>query len=107
MSAAMDALEDRARRQLDRMRELNEQLAVIRVRETSPDGQITAEVDGLGTLLDLEFTHAISKLSPKDFETLLVATAGMAAQRAFARRAQLVESFNEEAADLIASSQLH
>jgi DNA-binding protein YbaB len=97
MSTAMDAVEARLHQQIDRMHELSEQIAAIRVRETSPDREVTAEVDGNGRLLDLSFEHSIGNLSPANFEKLLVATAGMAAQRAFARRGELVTEFNAQA----------
>ena len=100
MNYVMDELEARAHRQLHRLRELGEQLAAIRISETSPDREVTAVVDGNGTLLDLQFTSSIAKLAPADFEKLLVATAGMAAQRAFAQRGDLVTVFNEEFAEL-------
>ncbi len=101
MSDGMDALEARVQRQIYRLHELSEQLAGIRVRETSPDGEVTAEVDGNGRLLDLEFGAKIATLSPANFEKLLVATAGMAAQRAFERRAEFVTSFNADETDYL------
>lgn len=48
MSWAMDELEARARRQLDGLHEVNERLAAISARETSPGDHVTAEVDGPG-----------------------------------------------------------
>ncbi|MEV6135819.1 YbaB/EbfC family nucleoid-associated protein [Nocardia sp. NPDC051990] len=100
MNHVMDEIEARAHRQLHRMRELGERMAAIRVRETSTDGAITAEVDGNGALCDLVFTTTVSRMSPRDFEQLLVATAAQAAARAFAERAELVNAFNAEGADL-------
>ncbi|WP_328395536.1 YbaB/EbfC family nucleoid-associated protein [Nocardia sp. NBC_00416] len=99
MSEAMDALEARVHRQLNMMRDLGDRLAGIRVRETSPDGAVTAEVDGNGSLCDLVFTEAISKLSPSEFESVVVATAGRAAHLAIARRGDLVGAFNAELAE--------
>jgi DNA-binding protein YbaB len=92
----MDELEDAVRRQLYRMRDLSDGMAAIRVRETSPDGTVTAEVDANGSLLNLELSEYISRLSPAEFEKTLVDTAMNAARRAFAERAELVEAFNEE-----------
>ncbi|MEU1980934.1 YbaB/EbfC family nucleoid-associated protein [Nocardia sp. NPDC019395] len=99
MNEAMDALEARVHRQLNMMRDLGDQLAGIRVRETSPDGTVTAEVDGNGSLCDLAFTEAISKMSPSEFEAVVVATAGRAAHLAIARRGEMVTAFNRELAE--------
>ncbi|MBF6297646.1 YbaB/EbfC family nucleoid-associated protein [Nocardia amamiensis] len=99
MNEAMDALEARVHRQLNRMRDLADQMAAVRVRETSPDGAVTAVVDGNGALVDLELSGAITKLSPAEFERILVSTAASAARRAFAERGALVTSFNEEVAE--------
>ena len=99
MNEAMDALEARVRRQLNRMRDLADQTAAIRVRETSPDGAVTAEVDGNGALCDLVFSDAVSQLSPSEFETVVVTTAGRAAHLAIARRGDLINAFNQEIAE--------
>ncbi|MET8878571.1 YbaB/EbfC family nucleoid-associated protein, partial [Nocardia sp. NPDC004604] len=96
MYETMDELEDAVRRRLYRMRDLGDDMAAIRVRETSPDGAVTVEVDGNGKLLDLEFSEAISRLAPSDFEKTLVDTAMAAARQAFAQRGELIEAFNEE-----------
>lgn len=101
MSSAMDELEDRARRQLHRMRELSEQMSSIRVREASSDGAVTVEVDANGTLCDLDLTPAITRLSPQEFEEVLVSTANRAAAQAFSRRGELITAFNEELAESI------
>ncbi|MGK8553658.1 YbaB/EbfC family nucleoid-associated protein [Nocardia gipuzkoensis] len=99
MNEAMDALEARVHRQLNRMRDLADEMAAVRVRETSPDGAVTAVVDGNGALVDLVLSGAIAKLSPAEFERILVSTAASAARRAFAERGALVTSFNEEVAE--------
>lgn len=99
MSEAMDELEARVHRQLNMMRDLGDRMKGIRVRETSPDGAVTAEVDGNGALCDLVFSAAISKLSPSEFESVVVATAGRAAHLAVVRRGELVQAFNTELAE--------
>jgi DNA-binding protein YbaB len=98
MSEAMDALEDRVQRRLNRMRDLADQMVAVRAHETSPDGVVTVEVDGNGSLLDLRLSAGIAKMSPAEFEKVLVSTAAQAARRAFAERGDLVVAFNEEAA---------
>ncbi|MET8650202.1 YbaB/EbfC family nucleoid-associated protein [Nocardia aurea] len=99
MGEAMDALEARVRGQLDRIRDLGERMAAIRVRETSADAAVTAVVDGNGALCDLELSGAIARMSPAEFEQVVVNTAARAAQRAFAERGELVAAFNYEAAE--------
>jgi DNA-binding protein YbaB len=99
MSEAMDALQARVHRQLNLIHDLADRLAGIRVRETSPDGTVTAEVDGNGALCDLALTPAISKLSPSEFESVVVATARRAAHLAIIRRGELVDTFNTELAE--------
>ncbi|WP_431953534.1 YbaB/EbfC family nucleoid-associated protein [Nocardia lijiangensis] len=98
MNHVMDEIEARAREQLHRMRELGERMAAVRVRHTSEDGVIAVTVDGNGALCDLEFTSAVARYTPGEFERILVATAGHAAALAFTQRGDLVTAFNEESA---------
>jgi hypothetical protein len=99
MSDAMEQLEALARAQLDLLRELGENIAGIRVRETAPDGTVNITVDGNGGLLDVELAVGISSLSPAQFERNVLDTAGAAARLAFAQRADLVNAFNQQAFD--------
>ena len=94
----MDELEAQVRRQLYRFQDFAEQMAAVRGRETSEDGAVTAEVDGNGALKDLQFSSAVSRMTPAEFERAVVDTAAAAARRAFERRADLVHRFNEEMA---------
>jgi hypothetical protein len=98
MYETMDELEASVRRKLYRIRDLSDDMVAVRARETSPDGTITVEVDGNGTLLNLKFSHEVSRLSPGEFESTLTSTAAAAAANAFAQRAELVTAFNEEVA---------
>lgn len=95
----MDALEARVHRQLNLMHDLRDRLLDIRVRETSPDGAVTVEVDGNGALCDLVLAPAISRMSPRQFESVVVAVAGRAAHLAIAQRGKLVDAFNTELAE--------
>ncbi|MBF6327526.1 YbaB/EbfC family nucleoid-associated protein [Nocardia transvalensis] len=96
MSYTMDEIQARAQRQLDRMRDLSDRMAGLRVSETSPDGAVTVTVDGNGALCDLRLSAAIARMSPQEFERIVVQTAGQAAAAAFAQRGELVTEFNEE-----------
>ncbi|WP_278264912.1 YbaB/EbfC family nucleoid-associated protein [Nocardia sp. AG03] len=95
MVETMDELIARVQGQLYRLQDLGEATQRIRARETSPDGAVTATVDGTGALVELEFSAAIGKLGPADFEHVLVDTARAAAYRAYGERAGLITAFNE------------
>ncbi|BDT94292.1 hypothetical protein IFM12275_42680 [Nocardia sputorum] len=97
MVETMDELIARVQNQLYRLTDLNEAMNAIRVTETSPDGAVTAEVDGNAALVDLRFSAAVSRLSPEEFENTVVGTARAAAHKAFAERGELITAFNEEA----------
>lgn len=96
MVDTMDELIARVQKQLYRLSDLNDAMNAIRISETSPDGAVTAEVDGNAALTGLSFSAAISKLSPAEFEKVVVDTARAAAHRAVAERGALITEFNEE-----------
>ncbi|MVU78950.1 YbaB/EbfC family DNA-binding protein [Nocardia sp. ET3-3] len=98
MVSSMDELQEQVRRQLYRFQDLAEQMAAVRGRETSEDGAVTVEVDGNGALKDLQFTSAVSRMTPAEFERTVVHTSAQAARRAFERRAEIVNRFNDEMA---------
>lgn len=103
MTWAMDDLEARANAQLNSLHDVNERFAAISVRETSPDDLITVEVDGVGALTGLWFAPGANELGGPRLGETIVATAGLAAQRAFAQRAAITEDFNESFAELLDS----
>ncbi|WP_243655047.1 YbaB/EbfC family nucleoid-associated protein [Nocardia alba] len=90
----MDELIAKVQGQLYRLQDLAESTNDIRVQEISPDGAVTVTVDGTGALVGLEFSAAIAKLAPADFERELVETARAAAHRALGERAELVMAYN-------------
>ncbi|MET8422566.1 YbaB/EbfC family nucleoid-associated protein [Nocardia sp. NPDC004860] len=94
----MDELQEQVRRQLYRFQDLADQMKAVRGRETSEDGAVMAEVDGNGALTDLQFSSAVSRMSTGEFEQAVVTTAAQAARRAFERRAEIMNRFNEEMA---------
>ncbi|WP_410873903.1 YbaB/EbfC family nucleoid-associated protein [Nocardia sp. A7] len=94
MVETMDELIAKVQGQLYRLQDLTDATNSIRAQETSPDGAVTATVDGAGALVGLAFTRAIAKLSPEDFERVLTQTAQTAAHRAFGERAELVTAYN-------------
>ncbi|MCH5642225.1 MULTISPECIES: YbaB/EbfC family nucleoid-associated protein [unclassified Gordonia (in: high G+C Gram-positive bacteria)] len=103
MSWAMDELEARAQAQLNGLHEFSEKLGSIAVRATSPDDLVTAEVDANGALTGLWLASGANELGATRLGEQIVATAAMAAQRAFAQRAAATDEFNEAFADLLAS----
>lgn len=96
MIESMDDLEAMVRRQLYRMQGFTEDVARVRAREVSEDGAIAVEVDGNGALRNLEFSGDISRMSPAEFERVLVDTANAAAQQAFVRLSELITELNDE-----------
>jgi DNA-binding protein YbaB len=98
MIESMDDLEAQVRRQLYRMQGFSEDVARVRAREVSEDGSIAVEVDGNGALRNLEFSGDISRMSPEEFERILVDTANAAARQAFAHLSDLITEFNGEQA---------
>ncbi|NDZ94229.1 YbaB/EbfC family DNA-binding protein [Streptomyces sp. SID6673] len=103
MSWAMDELEARANAQLNSMYELNEKFAAISVRETSADDLVTVEVDGVGAMTGLWLAPGANEVGGRRLGELIVGTAALAAQRAFAKRALITEEFNESFAELLDS----
>ena len=103
MTWGMDELEARAQRQLDGLHGFQEKLRAISVRETSSDGLVTAEVDGKGALVDLEFAYGANELGASRLADQVVTTAALAAQKVYARIAAVTEEFNESFGDMLAA----
>lgn len=102
MNPMMDALMARAGAQLERMYEMQESLAAIVVREQSSNALVTVEVDAHGEMRTLELAPGANELGPQALGELIVATAGSAADKAFAQRALLTEDFTESFAEMLA-----
>ncbi|MBD0022778.1 YbaB/EbfC family DNA-binding protein [Gordonia pseudamarae] len=103
MNWEIDELESRARTQLSRMQDFSDRLGAIAVRETSPDGMVSIEVDGVGGVRGIELSPQAGRLGASRLGETIVATAALAAQRAFARRARITEEFTESFAELLGS----
>lgn len=103
MSWAMDELEARANAQLNSLHDVQERLAAISVRETSPDDLVTVEVDGVGALTGLWLAPGANELGGRRLGDLIVSMSALAAQRAFARQAAITSDFTEAFSDLVES----
>ena len=103
MTWGMDELEARARAQLSRMQDFSDRLGAITVRETSPDGLVSIEVDGVGGVREIVLSPHADRLGAARLGETVVATAALAAQRAFAQRARVTEEFAESFAELLGS----
>ncbi|MBF6351427.1 MULTISPECIES: YbaB/EbfC family nucleoid-associated protein [Nocardia] len=90
----IDAVQARLVRHAERLSALRDELAAIRVAETSDGGAVTVVVDGNGALVDLTLSGAIARMPAARFERQLVAAAAAAAERAFGIQAALIDSFN-------------
>lgn len=95
MAGSVDELLARAESRLDRMRELGEDLAAIRVSRSSPDGLVTVIVDGAGTPVELSLRPGISGSTGRDLSAAVIATAHAAAAAALERRARLLAGLQE------------
>lgn len=96
MVETMDELIARVQQQVYRLTDLHEAMTGVLVRETSPDGAVTVEVDGNAALVGLDLTAAIAEFTPAEFEKTLVETARKAAHRAITQRGELISTFNSE-----------
>ncbi|MFQ6395299.1 YbaB/EbfC family nucleoid-associated protein [Nocardia sp. KC 131] len=94
VSAGVDAVQAQLERHAEQLSSLGEQLAAIRATVSSAEGEVTAVVDGNGTLRELRLSGAISAMAPGKFERMVVDTASSAARKAFAQQEALIEAFN-------------
>ncbi len=78
----------------ERLHALADGLRAIRIEDSSEDGAIALVVDGEGAPLELRFGSAVARMSPREFERSLLATAQRAAQRAFAEHGDLIAAFH-------------
>ncbi len=86
MSGLADSLIGRIRKQRDLVQAMDEHCQSISARVTSRDGNVSAEVDGMGAMTGLWLGPAAHKLGADALAKLIVETAGAAAQVATARQ---------------------
>ncbi|MEU7766894.1 YbaB/EbfC family nucleoid-associated protein [Nocardia sp. NPDC049190] len=93
-SAGVDFVQAQLRSHAERLSRLADSLTAIRATRVSAEGEVTAVVDGNGTLRELRLSGAISAMTPAEFERIVVDTALSAARAAFAQQAAMIEEFN-------------
>ncbi|HEY5852821.1 MAG TPA: YbaB/EbfC family nucleoid-associated protein [Aldersonia sp.] len=86
----MDTLVGDATARLADLERAMHDLAEVRGRHTTPDGLITALVDGHGALIELHLAEAITTLPAREIGPAVAAACAEAAARAAERRAEVV-----------------
>lgn len=92
----------RASAAIGAMAELSEGYAAITGEGSDVRSLVSARVDGSGALVGLEIDPAAMRSGAVDLGELIVASAMVAAQRAYAQRAALTEQFNRDFGELAA-----
>ncbi|MGO4615826.1 YbaB/EbfC family nucleoid-associated protein [Nocardia sp. 2YAB30] len=93
-AAGVDAVQAQLEGHAELLSSLGKHITEIRATVVSAAGEVTAVVDGNGTLRELRLSSAISTMTPNEFERIVVDTALSAARQAFAQQAALIEAFN-------------
>ncbi|MGX1806508.1 YbaB/EbfC family nucleoid-associated protein [Nocardia sp. NPDC055321] len=94
MSDPMDALVNDVATRLDALETALDGLSRVRGRFGSPDGSVTAEVDGEGALTGLWLAESVTTRPPADVARLILWACGEAAAAASARRATVLARLN-------------
>lgn len=100
MNPQMDAVQERAQRQLGALEDVHRQLAQLRATGLGDGGRVRVEVDGNGALLDLELLPAAGGGKGSRLAEAIVGAAVRAATDVFARRAAIMQEFCGEFAAL-------
>ncbi|AII04786.1 YbaB/EbfC family nucleoid-associated protein [Rhodococcus opacus] len=91
----MDAIVGRATEQVNLLEEALAGLQAITARASSESGQVTAEVDGNGTLTGLWMDDSISALDARTLATMITSTTQEAARLATERRTQVMTTLQD------------
>lgn len=86
----MDAIVGRATAQVNLLEDALAGLHHIKARATSKDDEVTAEVDGNGTLVGLWMNDSVTKLDARTVATLVTETSQAAATLASEQRMQVL-----------------
>ncbi|MBM7369355.1 YbaB/EbfC family nucleoid-associated protein [Gordonia hydrophobica] len=93
MTTEMDAVHDRAQRQLGALEDVHRQLQDLRAVGTGDHGRVRVEVDGNGTLLDLQLSPGAGGGKGSRLAEEIVGASVRAAIEVFGRRAQIMQDF--------------
>ena len=96
----VDDVQRTAAQQLAMLEDLRERLSALTVREVGDGGRVTVEVDVSGALTGLELSPGAGDGRPAGLADAIVTTAVRAATRVFAERAEIMEVFVADFADL-------
>lgn len=100
MNAEMDAVQERAQRQLGALEDVHRQLQDLRAVGTGDRGRIRVEVDGNGALLDLQLSPGAGGGKGQRLAEEIVGASIRAAIDVFGRRAEIMQEFCGEFAAL-------
>ncbi|EOM75442.1 YbaB/EbfC family DNA-binding protein [Rhodococcus rhodnii] len=95
----IDAIVERVQNQVAVLDQALGDLQGVRGRASSPDGLVTAEVDGNGALVGLWIDDAVARHDAAHVAMLVTQTASRAAADASAHREQLMATFADDFAD--------
>ncbi|MFT3900781.1 MAG: YbaB/EbfC family DNA-binding protein [Gordonia sp. (in: high G+C Gram-positive bacteria)] len=101
----LDELLARAGAAAGRMADLADGYAAITGEASDARKVVTARVDGSGGLIGLSLDRGALRLTPAELGELIVSTALVAAQRAYAERARLTDDFNREFAEYLGAGE--
>ena len=87
----VEAIVDRAHVGLDALERTVERLGAVRGTASSPDGRVTARVDGSGALEGLELAEPIGGTDPRELAAVILATVHEAARRAAVARVSALD----------------
>ncbi|ELB87824.1 YbaB/EbfC family nucleoid-associated protein [Rhodococcus opacus] len=91
----MDAIVWRATEQVNLLEEALAGLQAIKARASSESDQVTAEVDGNGTLTGLWMDDSISTLDARTLATMITSTTQEAARLATEQRARVMTTLQD------------
>lgn len=94
-------MQARAAAQLGRLQDFADDLGAIRVRTSSDDGLVTVESDAAGSMTGLWLDEGVGVLDGRRLGEVIVATATVAAQQAFAQRAAATDDFTASFTELV------
>ncbi|MCE4268018.1 YbaB/EbfC family nucleoid-associated protein [Rhodococcus globerulus] len=90
----MDRIMERAKSQCGFMQDAVGDVDAIRATAASADGTVVACVDGMGALVELTITNAVTTMEPKAVAALTIATIHQAVHRSNVERERLMNQLS-------------